>query len=1021
MPFSTYPVWSFPPNWDAGVLERLEFKTDVLASETGHEQRVSRRLTPRRFLEASFLLHATNRQYYVNMLAKNGAKVWVVPLWHQVAKLTATALAGGTSLTFDTTYREYAAGNYVMLRGPNAQAWEVVEVAAVASGGLTVASALENEWPAGTWVYPAVLGRLENTTRTSKKTDRLSELRAMFQIAQTNAYSSAWVPDTYRDLNVIAVRPDDSEDLTHEHLRLLETIDNLNGIPLNYDVAGREFRKLQYRWSFKGRDKNDELRRTLYWLRGRARAVWLPTYMDDFTLASDIAAGATTISVNNAGFARLAVLGEGYQDIRIETKGRVVYNRRITAADEISGAVEVLTLDSALPDAISVDQCACISLMTIARLDQDLIEISHATDTDGLTQCVVTFSECLEAAAAETPVVSTGQIWQATLYDWGDTDVSEPIQPSGGLYLSDVGEFLVPTYDDFQSFMGLHRRSATDFSDLGTVANLLGTDPAPVANPWDLDMGDPDYVNDVDASYAYFAGISGQIFRVDKTAWTLKEFTPTSVAVPLDQQATFGTTLNVNYNRLIRNPYNGDIYAGNQNSTSVIHRLNKTDPNLNPEATWFLNGESAVILTSPYSGQPDVTSYYASGHFIRMGDIVFVSATEAYMEDASTSHIFHLNLTTGVATYVTRLTNGAASFSMHKPVYYDEPANTLWLYGANNSWFEDYMNEPVLTGHSVRKWVVGTNPSTIEDFPLMYDGELLNEGTEGDQDVANKSQMVAVDPFNRGLWLVYSYTYTSTTTGGNVDYTEFSPQMRFFSFVDEEITMIVDTADVVNGQRDAPFGFLGLDMLSATAGWGVLSYTSTNPSSFVATKITLDGERSQIPEARYVRIIIEKHAQLAYNGSNTHFSGLGGPVGIQEIEVHASRNGADIAQSVTATSEDPSFPASNLLSGNIVDKAQAWRAASTTYEHTITIDCGTVQPLYEVAMWPVNSRIPGIGGFSGTNYSEGRIIAPGTFRIETSVDGTTWTPRRRYASVYAWSVGQNPPTDRPARRCFECF
>ena len=45
------PVWTIRPNWKGGILERLEWLTDVLASDTGVEQRRSVRPTPRRSFE----------------------------------------------------------------------------------------------------------------------------------------------------------------------------------------------------------------------------------------------------------------------------------------------------------------------------------------------------------------------------------------------------------------------------------------------------------------------------------------------------------------------------------------------------------------------------------------------------------------------------------------------------------------------------------------------------------------------------------------------------------------------------------------------------------------------------------------------------------------------------------------------------------------------------------------------------------------------------------------------------------
>jgi hypothetical protein len=51
------------------VTETLEWKTDVLQSPTGAEQRISRRLSPRRTFEFTTLVHDTGRQRFEYALA----------------------------------------------------------------------------------------------------------------------------------------------------------------------------------------------------------------------------------------------------------------------------------------------------------------------------------------------------------------------------------------------------------------------------------------------------------------------------------------------------------------------------------------------------------------------------------------------------------------------------------------------------------------------------------------------------------------------------------------------------------------------------------------------------------------------------------------------------------------------------------------------------------------------------------------------------------------------------------------
>ncbi len=688
--YRLHPVWMFPPNWDHGVLERLEWKTDVLSSEVGAEQRVSRRLTPRRSFEATFLIPRTSRQYFQNQVGKFGSSVWVLPVWHQVTRLTATAVSGSDTLYLDTRWREYVVGGLVVLRSSDPQIFEVGNIINVQTYYLQLSANLTKTWsPATSYIYPGVLARLTDNAVGTKLTDQLFEARARFQTATANPYSSDWIarkpvrvystrlvvgdytgpcmkvrrssddavrdipfagrkldvfalldfvgggdghvarwydqsangvdaiqasnsgqplvviagavvrvkghvaiyfnnnnlvfsnvnaivedytlisvfsttqhsdysdggqgygmcgfiysdiggnatdygfgdlggkltlwgggvggersvigtshiedghihvgaatrvsstggcsiyvdgnlemsdsgnPGTrtptigsigsggygnngspqpavfytteniiynealgYSDLNyaladiqstylhwspatvevrdevsylegvpVITIAPDDSQDLSFEYRRLVSTLDNNLGIPDVFDVAERPFRSMQYRWSYAGRANNDGIRRMFYWLRGRARKVWVPTFMSDFTLAANVTAGDAVLTVKNTGYARNSMIDIGsdlspslWSRIRIELWGGNVIYRTILGAAEVDAGTEALTLDAQFDVGFTPDSVKYISYMINARLDQDSVEINHVVDADGLTQIVSTWVEAEDAS-----------------------------------------------------------------------------------------------------------------------------------------------------------------------------------------------------------------------------------------------------------------------------------------------------------------------------------------------------------------------------------------------------------------------------------------------------------------------------------------------------------------------------------------------------------------------------------------------------------------------------------------------
>ena len=391
MPYTAHPVWMFPPNWGNGVTERLEWITDVLPSETLAEQRISRRLTPRRFFRASFLLSGVERKRFASALAGKGSEVWLMPVWPDIAVLTASASAGTDTLSMDTRWREHRVGGLVLLRGSNSSRWEVGTIESLTDSSLTLISNLESSWGVGTKVYPAVLCRLEFSVSETKRTDQAVEANVAFRLDQKNPYTSVVALDEYRGTYVYSQRPDDSEELETSYSRQLSIVDNQLGIPLVQDVSNLQQTLSAYLWSFVGREASHTHRSLLYHMRGRAEEVWLPTFMDDFSVSADIAAFDTAISVTNCGYTQYGARRPGREDVFIELRDGSRFYRRILSSAVVDADTETLTLDAPLFRACPVAQIRSVSFLQLSRLGQESFELEHPADTDGLTQCRVTW------------------------------------------------------------------------------------------------------------------------------------------------------------------------------------------------------------------------------------------------------------------------------------------------------------------------------------------------------------------------------------------------------------------------------------------------------------------------------------------------------------------------------------------------------------------------------------------------------------------------------------------------------
>lgn len=384
-------AWSFAPDWADGVVERLTWATDILQSESGVEQRRAIRLAPRREFEASMYVEGRERQLLDLALFGWGSRVWALPIWHEVQLLGVGVSAGALSITCSTQYLDFRAGGLAMLRGESAGASETVEVDSVTPGSLLLKRATQQTWPAGSRLYPVRSAQLTQQPDLARLTDTASSADVQFLVVEPCDWPELMPATLYRGRSVFETRPDEGEDLTSSYQRLLLTLDSGSAIPLMTDTANRAFPVQAHRWLEMGRAERAALRSFIYAMKGRQKAVWLPTHADDLTLVDIVSSLASTLDIANVGYSRFASAKPGRRDIRIELWDGSVYYRRITGSAELSSDIERIAIDATFGRQILPTDVLRISWLVFCRLDSDTVEIEHMTDSEGLAATQLVF------------------------------------------------------------------------------------------------------------------------------------------------------------------------------------------------------------------------------------------------------------------------------------------------------------------------------------------------------------------------------------------------------------------------------------------------------------------------------------------------------------------------------------------------------------------------------------------------------------------------------------------------------
>lgn len=153
-------VLTIPFPFKAPIKESLEWKTQLMVSNNGTEQRIRLRSAPRQSIDADAPVSYGDMALAENMLYGWRAKYWGVPMWMEAQKVT-TVAAGATSVVVDTTASDYRVGSFIVL-WCNTRQNSAFEIDAIFPGYVTLVTPTDQEYIAP-WVMPLRYGRFTGT------------------------------------------------------------------------------------------------------------------------------------------------------------------------------------------------------------------------------------------------------------------------------------------------------------------------------------------------------------------------------------------------------------------------------------------------------------------------------------------------------------------------------------------------------------------------------------------------------------------------------------------------------------------------------------------------------------------------------------------------------------------------------------------------------------------------------------------------------------------------------------------
>lgn len=341
-------LWPLPPTWDKPYRISYEFRTDIITSRSGREQRMAQRERPRKSIEFTAIAHGAKLRELNRLMDEWHDKTFVFPDLPRFVDTSAGVAAGTTAVEVAAVPDWLVADAVVVMQSGSTSELRTVE----SIDGTTVnfVEVTGVGWPAGSRIYASDSGNLDVTISARRHTNDLAEVgvRMVVRPGTGVAESEGEADLVFDGREVFLRRPNwaQSVDVGFEHP--VEVVDFGRGpigrfMPIDFGT-----RTTRGTYLGKNFENAEAMRKFFFRMKGRRGEFYAPTWENDLPL-QDTA---------NAGTKNLRIVGpevaQAYADDTVHRAVAVVMNDGTVHLNKVQSIFE----DTVEGVASSVIQCA---------------------------------------------------------------------------------------------------------------------------------------------------------------------------------------------------------------------------------------------------------------------------------------------------------------------------------------------------------------------------------------------------------------------------------------------------------------------------------------------------------------------------------------------------------------------------------------------------------------------------------------------------------------------------------------
>lgn len=406
---------------DNKITEKFEFKTNILTSYSGYEQRIKTRQYPRHFLTYDYdAMDGFEAQWLRAQARLNQNVPYFIPMWQDVAYLEKDYTKNDKELFIqpefmygfrDCQYIEIFSGDDVTQGGIN----QVRKVTRYIGNAIVIKQGIKRSMSTkNTWIMPLrkcsiqpmsgynyVYANGANTTLNyedllEKYTIDIAKKYKFDYDEDLELFNLFDLPKTYNNKEVFLFTPswvqDDDMQLTVD--KNVNRLDNETGIYL-YDLKNNRSYDTNM-WEFTLREKKaiNYMIKFFKNMGGEFKSFYCPTWANDIQPAFNIQAGKNIIYTKISNMAQFYLTNGRKKHIVIFTKDWHSYIYTIigyaTETIDDSKYCKIL-LDRQITENFKLDNVWMISYFNNVRFDSDILELNYETNV--VANCVLSFKE----------------------------------------------------------------------------------------------------------------------------------------------------------------------------------------------------------------------------------------------------------------------------------------------------------------------------------------------------------------------------------------------------------------------------------------------------------------------------------------------------------------------------------------------------------------------------------------------------------------------------------------------------